>query len=342
MGESAKKQNYCLNFVKGCACLGVLHMHTSYDCLISSIITCLVRFGVLIFFMISGYYCFDDDLGIVQKKLPIKCKHIVRLCIFSTLIYFAFAEIVTPLLSQGKIALFSGLQEYTTVDNIINFVVFNQVPFGGVLWFLFALLYCYFLVGIVNKYNCYEKAYVISCLLIAIHIITRGIIQYRGLIPEDINVNFYRNFIFMGFPFFMLGNYMHRYQESIVHKFTNRKLILIIGVGLVLSCIERYFVAIELYWGTVLVTVCIFIYAVKNQDKKVIPFLSTIGEKYSMPIYILHPLISNLLYYVKCEFYLQDNMVLSILNPIIVLVLILLLAKGYENTKQILHSRNHQ
>lgn len=35
-GFMTKKQNECLNFVKEIACFGIVYMHTSYDCMLSS------------------------------------------------------------------------------------------------------------------------------------------------------------------------------------------------------------------------------------------------------------------------------------------------------------------
>ena len=75
-----RQQNNCINFIKGCACFGILYMHTSYDFFVSSILTCLFRFAVLIFFMISGYYCFNNDRMLVEQKMPKKIKHILKLC----------------------------------------------------------------------------------------------------------------------------------------------------------------------------------------------------------------------------------------------------------------------
>lgn len=63
-----KKQNECLNFFKGVSCWGILYMHTSYDCLVSSFISCLVRFAIPLFFMISGYYIYNADKETVAKK----------------------------------------------------------------------------------------------------------------------------------------------------------------------------------------------------------------------------------------------------------------------------------
>lgn len=333
INEIKNKQNHCLNFVKGCACFGILYMHTGYDCMVSSIISCLSRFAVLTFFMISGYYCYNQDRAIVNKKMPKKLKHIFKMCIGATILYFIWGAVISPVLSGDTIYFIQFIKECCTWNNLMNFVIFNQLPFGGTLWFLFALLYCYLIYWGINKKNWYKAAYVFIPILIVLHIVSRGIIQYFNLIDENINIIFYRNFIFMGFPFFMLGNFIHRYEEKITHKFSNRKLVLLIGLGLAISCVERLVVVLELFWGTVLATFCIFVFATKNPEKKIIPLLSRIGEKYSMPIYILHPLVNALFYYIKCAIGLENNVILAVINPIIIFIIIPLLIVLYEKIK---------
>lgn len=64
----AKKQNECLNFIKGIACFGIVYMHTGYNCMLSSMIVNLFRFAVPIFFMISGYYSYGMDKAIIEKE----------------------------------------------------------------------------------------------------------------------------------------------------------------------------------------------------------------------------------------------------------------------------------
>ncbi|MFQ9516397.1 MAG: acyltransferase family protein [Eubacterium sp.] len=340
--NTLKKQNNCLNFVKGCACFGVLYMHTSYDCFASSIIACLSRFAVLIFFMISGYYCYNEDRDIVNSKMPKKIRHILKLCLGATIIYFLWGAIFVPAFTGNRIDFVLFIETHCTLKNWINFFIFNQLSFGGTLWFLFALLYCYIILILVNKKNWYKGTYIAIPVLIILHIISRGIIQYFNLIDENINIIFYRNFIFMGFPFFMLGNFIHKYEERVVNIFSNKKLLGFIGVGLAISCIERLVVPLELFWGTVAATFCIFVFAVRNPEKKIVPVIADIGDKYSMPVYIFHPIVSGLIYYMKCAIGVENNVILAILNPIIVFVTIPLLVKLYEIIRERIYKLHNE
>lgn len=331
--NKVQKKNGCLNFVKGCACFGVLYMHTGYDCLFSSMVACLSRFAVLIFFMVSGYYCYNEDRNVVNQNIPKKIKHILKLCIVASIVYFLYSSIVQPFLDGTITDFILYIKQWCRLKSFIYFIVFNQLPFGGTLWFLFALLYCYLIFMLINRNNWYKGAYTAIPCLIILHIVSRGIIQYFNLIDENVNIVFYRNFIFMGFPFFMLGNYIHRYEKKIVNKFSNEKLMKLICVGMIGSCVERLIVVLELYLGTVIATFCIFVFTIKNPEKKINSLVAVIGEKFSMPIYVLHPIVNSLIHYIKSAVGIGDNIFLAIINPIIVFVTIPLLVILYETVK---------
>lgn len=333
MGREMTNKNNCLNFLKGCACFGVLYMHTSYDCLFSSMISCLSRFAVLVFFMISGYYCYDDDRVKIGKRMPRKVKHVTKLIVVSMSIYFLWQGVISNILFDNKIDLVGFISNCLTKENLLKLLLFNQPFFGGILWFIFALVYCYLIFWVVNKFNLYRASYILIPILIVVHIFTRGYIQYNGLVDESININWYRNFLFMGFPFFMLGNFIHKYEKKIIDIFSNKQLITLICFGLALSCVERYVVVLELFWGTVIATFCMFVYAVKNSEKKIIPVIANIGENYSMQIYIAHPIVSTILFRFKEIVGIETNILLLILNPVIVYFMIPFILEFFRRVK---------
>lgn len=339
---TSTSKNHCLNFLKGCACFCVLYMHTSYDCMLSSIISCLSRFAVLIFFMISGYYCFNDDREIVNSKMPRKIKHISKLCIIAATVFLVWDGWISRVLLGLDIDIVSFINKCISAENMFKFIAFNQLPFGGVIWFMFALLYCYLIFWVVNKFNWYKAAYIMIPVLIVIHIVSRGYIQYNGLVDETININWYRNFLFMGFPFFMLGNFIHKYEARIIPKLSNKLLVGLIGFGLALSCVERFIVVLELFWGTVIATFCMFVFAIKNPEKKIIPIISIIGDRYSTVIYIMHTIVSTILFCIKRAIGIEENVLLLILNPIIIYFIIPLIVEIFTIIRRKIFSYNKE
>ena len=52
-----KQYNYCLDFMKGIACLFVVWMHCEFPGKTGVIVQAISRFCVPFFFMVSGYFC---------------------------------------------------------------------------------------------------------------------------------------------------------------------------------------------------------------------------------------------------------------------------------------------
>lgn len=324
-----KKQNECLNFLKGISCFGILYMHTGYDCMISSIISCIVRFAVPLFFMISGYYIYNSNRQIVAQKLPKKTKHIFKMTAFSMILYLIWDGMISPILFGGTIDFIGYLEKIFSWDKVWKLIIFNQ---WGILWFLFALLYCYLILIPINKYDWYGKAYISIPILLLILIFGRGIIQYFELIPEDVNIIYFRNFIFMGFPFFMTGNLIHKYEKQILSKIGRHNMVMIVVAGIAISCVERYIVVLELFVGTLIATFYMFIYALKNQDNKVIALIAKIGKEYSMAMYIGHPIVNGLLIWLAGLVGIQTNKIFLILKPLIIFLVIPMIVLLFNKT----------
>ena len=66
MVQAAKQYNFCIDFLKGIACIFVVFMHCEFPGLMGIAVQAISRFCVPFFFMVSGYYCF--------KPLIIKAK----------------------------------------------------------------------------------------------------------------------------------------------------------------------------------------------------------------------------------------------------------------------------
>lgn len=53
-----KQYNYCLDFIKGIACMFVVFMHCEFPGIFGTAVQAVSRFCVPFFFMVSGYFCF--------------------------------------------------------------------------------------------------------------------------------------------------------------------------------------------------------------------------------------------------------------------------------------------
>ena len=72
MTQTAKKPyNYCMDFLKGLACIFVVFIHVKFPGDFGQAVQAIARFAVPFFFMVSGYYYFRPDyqgvIGGVKK-----------------------------------------------------------------------------------------------------------------------------------------------------------------------------------------------------------------------------------------------------------------------------------
>lgn len=132
-----KKQNNCLNFFKGLACIFVVAIHMRFPVdYIDGPIQSAARFAVPFFFMVSGYYCFNEDKTIELSKLPKKVKHIAILCLGSFIFWFLF--ILITQVDGGLTGIGEWLLTLVSFESLYQFILFNVDPFIQILWFLFA------------------------------------------------------------------------------------------------------------------------------------------------------------------------------------------------------------
>jgi hypothetical protein len=55
---AVKQYNYCLDCLKGIACIFVVFMHCEFPGMLGTAVQAISRFCVPFFFMVSGYFCF--------------------------------------------------------------------------------------------------------------------------------------------------------------------------------------------------------------------------------------------------------------------------------------------
>lgn len=100
MTTTKKQYNYCLDFIKGMACIFVVLMHVEFPGLTGTAVQAISRFSVPFFFMVSGYFCFrqflqksDDKNAAVNGGLIIRKKtlHIAKITLYASLFYFTLA-----------------------------------------------------------------------------------------------------------------------------------------------------------------------------------------------------------------------------------------------------------
>lgn len=196
------------------------------------------------------------SFNISREKVKYRLKQMLLLTIAS-LIFYSIVHFIDLVLS-GELA-----EKMATIDlsDFANFFFFNSPRdlIGSAAtptWYLLALAFCI-------EFNTNSTLY-------------------------------YRNFLFMGLPFFIMGMQFAKYRERILAYDLSsvRKWAISLGIiGLIL--LEYCFMGTEhdLYPSTLLSSSAIFLYAVRNGSNIDVPILNNIAKRYATMIYIIHPFI---------------------------------------------------
>lgn len=331
MAETRAERNYCLDFIKGIACISVVFMHCEFPGTLGTLVQCVSRFCVPYFFMVSGYFSYYEN----GRSFPAarKIKHILIIIAASTVFYLLFAA--AKYLFLGESISVSG-------KSVIFFLLFNK-PFiiAGQLWFLFSLLYVYILYAITDKLKMQKIAYYLIPVLILVYI---SLAQGCHIIGVSVANMIYRNFLIEGLAFFMLGHLIHRYRERITEKLSNELLVTVIVLSTLLCIPERYAVGRD--FGVNICTfpqvTAIFIFAVRNGNIGQNNILTKFGKKYSMLVYVIHPFVWQSLKIAYSKLGIDDSTAAQYLMPIMVLALTVMLSLIVEKLIAAVSNKNQK
>lgn len=273
-------RNYSLDILKFlCAVLVVLlHIKTPW----TEYILPITRAAVPCFFIISGYFLYQEDEQSLQriKRSFVKVGTIL---LWSSVLYALFKLITTSINISYR--------------DIIDFVLFNVNPFGYHLWYLSAYMYVLVIFYICVKEHVVNLLFIVSPLLLLADLILG---KYSLLtLGIELNYIYIRNFLFVGIPYFSIGVFIKkkvRYNNGNICAY---KYLFLGGVVLfsLTSLFERYLLenyginaTRDHYISTTLLSICLFLLAISFSQMRSSVWV-LLGAKYSLYIYVLHPLV---------------------------------------------------
>lgn len=192
-----KNINYSMNVAK---CLGIFAVICIHCTLFKFgrkglVIDALSRFAVPLFFVISGYFSFYPNLERSLDKYKTRAYRLIKLLISSMILYFIFYVFVIRYHSFYY-SIYS-----ITLGQIFNALIFNAYTYGPHLWFIGSLIYCYIFYYILGRFKFdYRKLYVLVPILLVSCLMLGEFAAFIGF--KHIPITYYRNFLFMGLPFF--------------------------------------------------------------------------------------------------------------------------------------------
>lgn len=313
-----------------CAFL-VVCIHAPFPGTVGEYITALTRIGVPIFFMITGFFYRPSNIKGQIKK-------ILYLLLLANFIYLLWGGALALMKGETQIFLTSTF----TLKNLLKFLLLNESPFSGHLWYLGAILYTMLVVWIVDKHGHKKLLYLLTPFLLIGDLMLGkySLILFHREFPYII----VRNWLFVGIPYFTVGMYLREKSEKKQVKYSNRKKILLAAIPLfvITTLLERFFlVSIKLnttrdhYLSTTFLAIAVFLFFLFYvSDKENV--LSTIGRRDSTWIYIVHPVFITILGVAATWMGIEPAY--SVVRPIMVFIItavfVYLIMK---TTKRILH-----
>lgn len=309
-------------------------MHCEFPGYFGTVVQCISRFCVPLFFMVSGYFSYRDSRFSSKGSFCLndhtrKVKHIFIIILWASIIYFLYALIIHSI----------GTVSY---KGIIIWAIFNQpilIPsLWGHLWFLYSLLYVYIAYAFIDKLGIHRIAIAaIPVLFIAYIVLAQGMHLFGVDIPNYL----YRNWLLEGLPFFLLGYWLHKKEkEGYLKKFSNSWILAVIIIFTVLCIPERYLMNRD--FGVNMVTIpqvtAIFCFAVNNHQygKGIV---QKIGKNLSMYIYVFHIMVWRIVEGILANLGLLGNRITLYFLPILVCVFTLLLSTLIYKSKKLIISR---
>lgn len=316
MEETKCKRLNTLDVLKAICAFLVICIHISYKGNLGDTITPLCRIAVPIFFMITGYFYYKTS------KSPLKqIKKVLILIILANFLYFIFGIII-----NGKVDL-------PTKEDIFKSLIFNSSPFAFHLWYLNALLYVLVIAYIADKLNIRKRMYFLIPVLLVTNIIFG---EYAiVLFNKDYDPIYMRNFLFIGIPYFLIGDLLYKNKENLIKKFSIKKLTILIPILVLTTVLEEHILTInkmdaigDIYISTTFLAIAIFLFAIQVKQVSNENILAIIGRKYSTYIYVLHLVFIDIF-----NKYVSSNNILNNSIQIIIFLASLLVAIIYVSFK---------
>lgn len=205
-------RNKSLDAVKAIAACLVVCIHVSFPGQAGQLVKVLARCAVPFFFMVSGYFCYYQNCN-ASKRILSKILHIMKLFAVSVVFYFIWECFMKAWNGERVWTWIKGL---VSTEHLKEFFVYNSTsPVRAHLWFLPALIYCYLLALLIEKWRMRKAAYCMAPVLLAI-LLWRA--EFCVFFDRFYHTMEYRNFLFTGMSFFLTGQMIREYQDKIVCK----------------------------------------------------------------------------------------------------------------------------
>ena len=285
-----KRTNHLIDFIKGISTLGVILVHFQFPGVPGRILCAIGVSGVVFFFLVSGYFAYNEDDGMACRNLLKRFKRNLNITLIAVLVYFVYTVIHHLALRTFSewAAKLSDPWLYVRMLILGDFEFIHADP----LWFMPALLYSYLILYVLHKYKISKYAYIFLPMLLLLRI---GMETYTNSCGADWHLS--GNFLAGALPVMLLGHSIASRKDSIT------KIPLYYTVPFLLISMAMLFVTVNVRFLALDVSQIFkiwlateaFLLALRLPERKVIPAIAVLGRKYSLDVYLYHFLIGLLI-----------------------------------------------
>ena len=262
-------RNTTLDFFKFLAAFLVIFIHVDPIFEGQAFLLVFSRLAVPFFLVITGYYY---PTMVERNKEGVYLKKITKLAVFPAFLY--------------ALVVYKMLADLTTKD-LVYWLGLNVMPFGNHLWYLYAVIYVLMIMKMAKSLMRPTRAMVCSVLLIGVNYV----------LSFQENFYLYRNFLFTGMPYFLLGVFLwHKRDRIQMMRMSWGKFLGVFSVLLIMLMLEY-----QLYWTLdccperehylMVYPICSWIFCFAINRPNVNNVFSVLGLKYCTFIYIYHFLV---------------------------------------------------
>ena len=190
---------YSVDILRACCALMVVCIHTGMPGQLGASIRVFCRSAVPVFFMITGYFCADGIGGARGYRLI----HRTLLLIVQANAIYLIWHLLMAWPDMGEY-----LRRTFTAERLVRFVLVNESPIRGHLWYLDALLYTLVIAAAAERLRCMRLLEWATPLLLLGDLVLGKYAMV--LFHREFSPLLVRNFLFVGIPNFCIGLWIRR------------------------------------------------------------------------------------------------------------------------------------
>ena len=334
-----KQMNTCLYFFEALACCLIVFAHCKFPGDFGILMTSLMKFGVPLFFAISGFFLFNVNSTKEETRFKLKKRaiRILILLLFSFSIYFVIGAIQS---CTGSTAISFGEYLKSTFywKKIFALLIFNSPLTNVINWFMIALLFSYFIIYLFPNLFLKNDLFLsivsgLTIFWIVFRIIV--LITKAHLFGFDLSQDYlYRSWYASGLLFVCFGILIKK-KEGLINKISTKMIVLFLFLSLMIMVAENFLImkllknSVSYSFGSLGCVFFMLALSMKNPNLFSKSKILNMKGNWTSYVYIFHPAIIVTLSALLTTLGISGSLI-DWFKPIIVLVLSLITAIAFN------------